>query len=144
MKKSFLVALMAVVCSLSACANDQLIPYAQLPEAAKATVQQYFDPGTVAYCTLDREIFGNEYQVRFSDGTELKFESDGSLHKVDCQYRAVPEGLVPEVVRQQILASFPQAVIVEWGKDDWGWKAELANKLEIKFNSNLQMIGVDD
>jgi len=49
MKKSFLVALMAVVCSLSACANDQLIPYAQLPEAAKATVQQYFDPGTVAY-----------------------------------------------------------------------------------------------
>ena len=41
-------------------------------------------------------------------------------------------------------AQFPQAVIVEWGKDDWGWKAELNNQLELKFNSKYQLIGIDD
>ena len=145
MKKSFFVALTALVCSLSACAdNDQLITFAQLPEAAQATVKQYFDEGNIAFCTMDREWFGKEYKVQFNDGSEIKFEGDGSLHKVDCKYQAVPEALVPEVVRQQVAAQFPQAMIIEWGKDDRGWKAELNNKLELKFNSKYQMIGIDD
>ena len=145
MKKSFFVAMVAFVCSLSACADsDQLITFAQLPAAAQATVKQYFDEGNIAFCTMDREWFGKEYKVQFNDGSEIKFEGDGSLHKVDCKFRAVPEALVPEIVRQQISAQFPQAVIVEWGKDDWGWKAELNNKLELKFNSKYQMTGIDD
>jgi hypothetical protein len=121
-----------------------LITFAQLPEAAQATVKQYFDEGNIAFCTMDREWFGKEYKVQFNDGSEIKFEGDGSLHKVDCKYQAVPEALVPEVVRQQVAAQFPQAIIIEWGKDDRGWKAELNNKLELKFNSKYQMIGIDD
>ena len=145
MKKSLFVAMMAFVCSLSACADsDQLITFAQLPAAAQATVKQYFDEANVAFCTMDREWFGKEYKVQFNDGSEIKFEGDGSLHKVDCKFRAVPDALIPEVVRQQVAAQFPQAIIVEWGKDDRGWKAELNNKLELKFNSKYQMIGVDD
>ena len=145
MKKTFFVAFMAFVCSLSACADsDQLVTFAQLPQAAQATVKQYFDEANIAFCTMDRELFGKEYKVQFNDGSEIKFEGNGTLHSVDCKFRAVPEALVPEIVRQQIAAQFPQAVIVEWGKDDWGWKAELNNKLELKFNSKYQMIGVDD
>lgn len=146
MKKSLFVAILAVFCSsFIACAdNDQLITFAQLPAAAQATVKQYFDETNVAFCTLDRDFLSKEYKVQFNDGVELKFEGDGSLEKVDCKFRAVPEGLVPEVVREQIAAQFPEAVIVEWGKDDWGWKAELSNKLELKFNRKLQMVGVDD
>ncbi len=145
MKKSILVALMAVICTLSACAdNDQLITFAQLPAPAQVTVKQYFDEANVAFCTMDREWFGKEYKVQFNDGTEIKFESDGSIHKIDCQFRAVPDALIPEVVLQQVKAQFPQAVIVEWGKDDRGWKAELNNQLELKFNSKYQMIGIDD
>ena len=144
MKMSIFVVLAAVVCSLSACASDQLVTFAQLPEAAQATVKQYFDEANIAFCTLDREFFGKEYKVQFNDGSEIKFEGDGSLHKVDCKFRAVPDALIPEIVRQQVAAQFPQAVIVEWGKDDWGWKAELSNKLELKFNSNFQLTGIDD
>ena len=145
MKKFLLVALIALGCSLSACADhDQLITFAQLPAVAQETVRKYFDEAQVSFCTLDREFFGKEYNVHFNDGTEIKFEGDGSVHKVDCKFRAVPDDLVPAVVRQQCAAMAPQAVIIEWGKDDWGWKAELSNKLEIKFNSKLQMIGVDD
>ena len=136
---------MAFVCSLSACADsDQLITFAQLPAAAQATVKQYFDEANIAFCTMDREWFGKEYKVQFNDGSDIKFEGDGSLHNVDCKFRAVPEALVPEVVRQQVAAQFPQAMIIEWGKDDRGWKAELNNKLELKFNSKYQMIGIDD
>ena len=144
MKNSFMVALMAFVCSLTACADDQLVTFAQLPVEAQNTVKQYFDEANIAFCTLDREFLGKEYKVQFNDGSEIKFEGDGSLHSVDCKFSAVPDALVPEIVRQQVKASFPQAVIVEWGKDDRGWKAELSNQLELKFNSKYQMSGIDD
>ena len=107
-------------------------------------MQQYQDVANIAYVKLDPELFGDKYEVRFNDGKEFDFEEDGTLRKVDYKLEAVPEALVPEVVRQQISASFPQTFIVEWGKDDWGWKAELNNKLEIKFNRKLEMRGLDD
>jgi len=145
MKKMLFAALVAISSVFNACAdNDRIITFAQLPAAAQATVQQYFDVTTIAYVKLDDEVFGDKYEVRFNDGKEIDFENDGSLRKIDCKYAAVPDALVPEVVRQQVAASFPQAFIVEWGKDDWGWKAELNNKLEIKFNRKLEMIGLDD
>jgi len=144
--KKILIATFAAVCSIFiACAdNDRIITFEQLPAAAQATVQQYKAVTDVAYCAVDKDLFGDEYKVRFNDGKEMEFESDGSLRKVDYQYEAVPEALVPETVRRQIKASFPQAFIVEWGKSDWGWKAELNNKLEIKFSRRLEMRGIDD
>lgn len=142
----FYVAIMAVMmCSLNACAdNDQIITFEQLPAAAQQTVKANFNVETVSYVLLDRELFGNEYEVRLTDGSELKFKSDGVLKKVDCKFQAVPEALVPEIVRQQVKAQFPQAFIVEWGEEDGGWKAELNNKLELRFNRRYDFIGVDD
>lgn len=145
MKKMLLVACVAMCTVLNLYAdNDRIITFAQIPAAAQATVNQYFDASTIAYVKLDNEFIGKKYEVRFNDGKEIEFESDGSLHKVDCKYTAVPDALVPEMVRKQVVASFPQAFIVEWGKDDMGWKAELNNQLEIKFNRSLEMIGIDD
>ena len=145
--KKFIIAAFAAVCSIfCACAdNDRIITFDQLPAAAQAIVQQYKNVADIAYVKLDPEFFGgDEYSVRFNDGKEFEFEEDGSLRKVDYQYEAVPEALVPEVVRQQVKASFPQALIVEWGKSGWGWKAEWNKKIEIKFDRNLQMRGLDD
>jgi len=145
MKKTLLMAILVVMSCLNACtARDQLITFAQLPEAGQQLVQANFDVNNIAYVKMDVEFLGKEYEVRFNDGTELDLEGDGSLKKVDCKYQAVPVALVPEIVRQQIAAQFPQAVIVEWGKDDWGWKAELNNKLELKFNRSFELIGLDD
>lgn len=145
MKKIMFAVTAFVCCVLSACAdNDKIITFEQLPAAAQELVQQYQNVANIAYVKLDPELFGDKYEVRFNDGKEFDFEEDGTLSKVDYKLEAVPEALVPEVVRQQISASFPQTFIVEWGKDDWGWKAELNNKLEIKFNRKLEMRGLDD
>lgn len=144
MKKTILMAIMAVLFGLSSC-NDQLITFAQLPAAGQQLVQANFDVANIAYVKMDRDWFCKEYEVRFNDGSDLDLESDGSLKHVDCKYQAVPDALVPEFVRQQVAAQFPQAFIVEWGKDDyWRWKAELNNKLELKFNSSFELIGLDD
>jgi hypothetical protein len=139
------MAFIAAVFSFTACAgNEQLITFAQLPAAAQTIVQDNFDVNNVAYVKMERDFIGKEYEVRFNDGTEIDFEGDGSLKKVDCHLLAVPEALVPAPVLNYVKTMFPQAFVTEWGKDDWGWKAELNNKLEIKFNRKYEAVGLDD
>ena len=145
MKKSIYVVLAAICILLTACAKDQLITFEQLPAAAQQVVNEHFAVENVAYITMDRDLFEKEYEVRFNDGAELKFEKDGSLEKVDCKLKAVPESLIPAAVLEYVQTQFPEAFIVEWGKNDlWGWKAELNNKLDLKFNRNFEFIGIDD
>ncbi len=144
MKKNFLVALLALTCSFTACADEQLITYDQVPEPAKAIVAAHFDATQVAYVLLDKGLFDDEYEVRFNDGRTIEFNKAGELQKVDCKQTKVPAALVPEPVLTYVKANFPNAFITEWGKDDRGYKAELINGLDLKFNRQYEFVRIDD
>ncbi len=143
MKKYFSVVLIAL-CSLTACANEQVIPFDQVPEPAKAIVAAHFDASQIAYVTLDKGLLDAEYDVEFNDGRSLEFNKAGELLKVDCKQTEVPAALIPEVVRAYVKANFPNAFITEWSKDDRRWKAELNSGLELEFNSKYEFIRIDD
>ena len=143
MKKYFSVVLIAL-CSLTACANEQMIPFDQVPEPAKAIVAAHFDASQIAYVTLDKGLLDAEYDVKFNDGRSLEFNKAGELLKVDCKQTEVPAALIPEAVRAYVKANFPNAFITEWSKDDRRWKAELNSGLELEFNSKYEFIRIDD
>ena len=143
MKKFFSVVLIAL-CSLTACANEQVIPFDQVPEPAKAIVAAHFDASQIAYVTLDKDLLDAEYDIKFNDGRSLEFNKAGELLKVDCKQTEVPAALIPEAVRSYIKANFPNAFITEWSKDDRRWKAELNAGLELEFNSKYEFIRIDD
>ena len=143
MKKYFSVVLIAL-CSLTACANEQVIPFDKVPEPAKAIVAAHFDASQIAYVTLDKGLLDAEYDVKFNDGRSLEFNKAGELLKVDCKQTEVPAALIPETVRAYVKANFPNAFITEWSKDDRRWKAELNSGLELEFNSKYEFIRIDD
>lgn len=143
MKKYFSVVLIAL-CSLTACANEQVIPFDQVPEPAKAIVAAHFDASQIAYVTLDKGLLDAEYDVKFNDGRSLEFTKAGELLKVDCKQTEVPAALIPETVRAYVKANFPNAFITEWSKDDRRWKTELNSGLELEFNSKYEFIRIDD
>ena len=143
MKKYFSVVLIAL-CSLTACANEQVIPFDQVPEPAKAIVAAHFDASQIAYVTLDKGLLDAEYDVKFNDGRSLEFNKAGELLKVDCKQTEVPAALIPEAVRAYIKANFPNAFITEWSKDDRRWKAELNSGLDLEFNSKYEFVRIDD
>lgn len=143
MKKYFSVVLIAL-CSLTACANEQVIPFDQVPEPAKAIVAAHFDASQIAYVTLDKGLLDAEYNVKFNDGRSLEFNKAGELLKVDCKQTEVPAALIPEAVRAYVKANFPNAFITEWSKDDRRWKAELNSGLDLEFNSKYEFIRIDD
>lgn len=143
MKKYFSVVLIAL-CSLTACAKEQVITFDQVPEPAKAIVSAHFDASQIAYVTLDKGLLDADYEVKFNDGRSLEFNKAGELTKVDCQQTEVPSALIPELVRQYVKANFPNAFITEWGKDDRRWKAELNSGLDLEFNSKYEFVRIDD
>ena len=144
MKKNLFVALLALTCSLTACNKERVITFDQVPEPAKAIVAAHFDAAQIAYITLEKGLFDAEYDIRFNDGRTIEFNKAGELQKVDCKQTEVPSALVPEPVQAYIKANFPNAIITEWGKDDRGYKAELNNGLDLKFNRKYEFVRVDD
>jgi len=144
MKNNLLAVLAALTISLTACAHDQIVPFEQVPQPAKDIVVKYFDASQVSYVKLDKDLFDWEYEVKFNDGRSIEFNKAGELKKVDCKASAVPVDLVPEQVRNYVKANFPNAFITEWGRDDFGYKAELSNGLDLEFNRNYEFLRIDD
>lgn len=144
MKKLFLTICMAIMIGLTACADGRPIPFEQLPVNAQTIITQNFVRENILFVAIDSEIFSTEYEVKFNDGKELKFNGSGELIKVDCKYEPVPETLVPAEVLTQVRSSYPNAFIKEWKLDDGRWKAELNNGLELIFNKRYQLVGIDD
>ena len=142
--KKYLSIVLTALSSLTACANEQVVTFDQLPEPAKAIVAAHFDASQVAYMTLEKDLLNWEYYLKFNDGRLLEFNKVGELTKVDCQTKAVPDALVPQPVLEYVKANFPNAFITEWGRDDRGYKAELNNGLDLEFNRNYEFLRIDD
>ncbi len=144
MKKFLNLILITALFSLNACADKkEVITFAQLPMPAQEIVKQNFDVATISYVMKERD-WSVEYEVRFNNGNEVDFDSEGQLNKVDCQLTQVPEALIPQPVLTYVKTNFPGAFIQEWGRDDRGYKAELNNGLELKFDSSYRFSYIDD
>ena len=144
MKKYFLSALLVLTTCFTACANEKVITYPEMPLQAQRLIEAHFSKADVSLVMMDRELLRTEYEVRLNDGTKVEFDGDGELTKIDCGAKAVPEALIPEAVRSYVAASFPNTFVTEWGKDDRGWKAELNSGLDLEFNSNYEFVRIDD
>lgn len=136
-----------VACSLSFCAcakEEKLIAFLELPLQAQNVINTHFNPNEVTVVIMDKDILDTEYEVRFTNGTKVEFDKNGELTKVDCGLQRVPDALLPEPVRQYVAAQFPKDFVTEWSKDDFRWKAELSNHLELVFNRKFEYVGLDD
>ena len=135
---------MVFALSLGACTKERIISFDQLPQKAQTIITTYFSIEEVMLVKLDKDDLQIEYDVKLKNGTELTFDGKGNLTKIDCQRQRVPDGLVPEKVRAYVTANHPDAFIIEWGKDDLRWKAELNNGLELVFNKDGEFIRYDN
>ena len=144
MKKILAIAA-TLVLSLTACADrQQLISFNDLPAAAQTFVKQYFNPSDIAYVGSERDGLHTEYNVRLHDATELEFDHKGNVEKVDCQQKAVPEGIVPAKIVNYVATHFPNQFIVEYQVDSRRIQIELNNQMELEFDLNGNLREFDD
>ena len=132
MKKLLLSALL-LLCGLAPAHADgyeEPITFDRLPQAAQTFLKTHFDTLTVAYIVADRKFMGVEYEVKYTDRTEVDFRSDGQWESVERKYAPVPAA--------------GRQFIKKIERDPYTWEIELSGGLEIKFDTKFNVIGYDD
>ena len=143
--KLFLVAVICMLAqSLTSLADDRMIPVSQLPATVKTFVTKNFSGKTISYASKDVEFMGTKYEVMLNDGAKIEFDKKGNWDNVDCNTYAVPAALVPASITKYVKANFPGTKIVKIDKERHGYDIELSNDIELKFNKNGALIGMDD
>ena len=138
--KFFLMALLCLMVSGVALADDKPIPAEQLPADAKTFVQTFFAGKKILFAEKD----WNSYECRLDDGTKIEFNRKGKWKEVDCHMKEVPAGIIPSTITEYVKANFPGCVITKVDKERYGYDIGLSNDLDLKFNYQGVLIGMDD
>ena len=65
-------------------AADKVITFTELPQKAQAFVKKHFSQKDVILVKMDTKfLVSKEYEVKFNNGTEVEFDSDGEWKKID-------------------------------------------------------------
>ncbi|MBR6933468.1 MAG: PepSY-like domain-containing protein [Bacteroidales bacterium] len=138
--KFILLAVLALTLSLPSCADDRPISFEQLPQAVRNFLAQYFPNKTPLLVLEDWD----DYEVTYENGEKAEFTKKGDWKKIDCRMSAVPDVLIPEQIKTQVKARYPEAVIIRLKKDRTGYDIKLSNGLEIEFNKRFVITDIDD
>lgn len=147
MKKLFFAAmlLMTSVVSANADNDERAINVAQLPQTAQSFLTANFSGKTVAFAVEERKFFGTEYEVVYTDRTEVSFRSDGEWESVETRYEQVPSSVVPAQIADFVAkGGFEGQFIKEISRDRYSWEITLSSGIEIKFDKQFNVIGYDD
>lgn len=146
MKKIFVSAALLFAGITASFAGDRERPITldKLPAAAQEFLAANFKDLTLAYAVEDPKFIGSEYEVIYTDRTEVDFESNGEWSSVERKYAAVPAAIVPVQIADYVKKSFAGESIRKIDRDKYIWEVELSNGLEIKFDRNFQVIDIDD
>ena len=139
--KCFIMTFICMLAANSAMADDMPIPVSQLPKAAKTFVQQNFNGKTIVYAEKDWD----SYECHLDDGTKVEFTIGGEWKKVNCYgVNGVPANLIPAPILKYVKTNFGGCNIVKIDKEAYGYEVELSNDLDMKFNYQGGLIGMDD
>lgn len=146
MKKIMLTAaLLFAGITASLADNDRPIALDKLPAAAQTFLKTHFADLTLAYAVEDPKFVGSEYEVTYTDRTEVEFRSNGEWSSVERRYAAVPASIVPAQISDYVAkSSFPNQYIKKIERDAYTWEIELSNGIEIKFDREFHVIDIDD
>lgn len=125
--------------------NDRPITLEQLPAAAQTFLKTHFADLTLAYAVEDPKFVGSEYEVTYTDRTEVEFCPNGEWSSVERRYAAVPASIVPAQISAYVAkSSFSNQYIKKVERDAYTWEIELSNGIEIKFDREFHVIDIDD
>lgn len=145
MKKLLLTLACVFAVTLTASADkDKPITESQLPAAARQFIKTHFPKNKIAMAKLESDLLSKEYDVIFTNGDKLEFNSKGNWTEVNCKNSAVPDAIVPTQIKTYVKTNYPEQTIKVIEKKGSNTEIELSNKWEITFNSKYQVIDIDD
>ena len=144
MKKFLLIASALLAFTMMLKADDRPVTLSQLPVAAQTFIKTNFPADKLSYATKDDDIIRPDYNVVLVSGVRISFDNSGALEKIEVGNNAMPENLIPVQIREFVKADYPDARITEYEIERRHYDVKLSNRLELKFDRNFTLVGIDD
>ena len=118
----------------------------ELPAPAQEFLRTHFSDLTVAYVSEESETFYLDYEVLYTDRTEVNFNQSGEWTSVERKYSAVPDALIPNEIKDNIgTLSFGQGQFVrKIERKGYMWEVELSNGIELTYDNQFKLMDIDD
>ena len=130
---------------ISSNAQESIITKNELPKSAQKFISDYFSKSNIEYVKKDKETFSTDYKVKFTNGTELEFDSEGNWTEVDGNKTVIPTAFIQKNILIYVKEKFPNTQIVKIEKGRFGkQEVKLSNGLELEFNSKGEFKRIDD
>lgn len=147
MKKSLIALLIASACTLAVQARDEIYrDLSVLPQTAQTFIQNNFKKIGISFVKVEKTLgFTSDYEVVFTDGTEIDFDSDGTWDKIEMpRVKEVPSSIIPKTIAQYVGKNYPGQKIVSIDKESRSYDIELQNGIELVFDRAGNFKRIDD
>lgn len=124
-------------------AEDTGISLDRLPAKARKVVSEVFPDTKVKKVEMERRASLIQYEVKLEGGVKLQFSKDGSFTECEVTKGEVPSKLIPEKIREQVKAEFPERKVMCLEHDNKLYELRLDNGDELSFNSSYRLIDID-
>lgn len=115
-----------------------------VPVQATAFIDQYFPESSVVLVEIENDEGTREYSVWLNDGTKIEFDVQGNWKRVGRKKTGVPSILIPDTIMQYVKTHYPNNVVTKFSKKEYGYKLELSDDIDLRFNKQFQFIGEID
>ena len=105
-----------------------------IPVPAQEFIKEYFPKSTVVLVEMDADDEGKEYCAWLNDGTKVEFDLLGEWKRVSRNKTGVPSRLVPPVITEYVKTNYPQDIISKLSKKSYGYKIELSDDMDLRFD----------
>lgn len=112
----------------------------KVPPSVKAFIDKNFPQSTIVHVEADDDDDEKEYCVLLNDGTKIEYDLQGEWKRVSRNKTGVPATLIPQPISQYVKAHYPDDVVTKLSKKPYGFKIELSNDIDLRFNPQGQFI----
>lgn len=148
MKRLFKKAMMTIAGVLTMClpeaASAKAIMISEFPAVAQKMLKQNFSGHKVAMSTMDYDLFSKSYDVVFTNGDKVEFDSEGNWKEVKCKQSSVSKALIPQGIKEYLKHHYTNAIVKEIERYGNKHEVKLSNGLEITFDKDFRVIDIDD
>lgn len=144
MTRKILLGIIMITMIIGTAMADTPIKFSQTPDKAQKTVKKYYKQERVLLVTRDIDDGRVTYEIKMANGDELEFDRLGMLTKIECKSQSVPLELIPEPIVRQVNEKFPNHGIHKYEVRRMGYKVEVTNGPDLRFNKKFVLVEVDD
>ena len=130
--------------SLNQNAQKNNVNFTDLPVKALETINSHYSQDNIAsYEVKTIPVIGKSYEVKFNDGAEIDFDSDGVWHEWK-DAKGLPKEVLPEAIKTYLSKNYASTFATAIDKEKDKIKIDLASDIDLEFDTNGNFVRIDD